>query len=337
MDFSDKEKRNVYLRQRGIVPIRIPIPLIIDHANAYFIDGPTPILIDTGFFGDQSFAALAGALSDHGRDVADIRTVLLTHGHRDHSGMVREINRVSGAGILLHESDAHILAPGSFSEYLERVFAYYRDMGVAPERIEETRALSAGHRDHYWKEAGNDDRTIIGGFIRAGDRFESGAGPLVVLETPGHTRGSVSFLLEEDGILFSGDLISTAYDPLALVIVERQADGWLNLYDDYRTSLDSLSDLDPALLFPGHGGPIAQGRRLARRALDAQEHAEARVREAVGSNGRQTIASLTETVYPKAFGPILTNALNVVRGIIFRLARQRKVRIDDGWIVWPQT
>jgi glyoxylase-like metal-dependent hydrolase (beta-lactamase superfamily II) len=335
MDFSDKERRKTYLRERGIFPIRIPIPLIIDHINVYYIDGPTPVLIDTGFFGDRSFAALAEALSGYGRDVGDIGIVLLTHGHRDHSGMARRISQASGARILLHERDAQILAPDSFSGYLERVLAYYGDMGVAPDRVQETRSLSAGERGHYWEEAKNDDRTIISGFIRAGDRFECGAGSILVVETPGHTPGSVSFLLRDDNILFSGDLISSAYDPLPLVVVEKDGDGWLNLYDDYRTSLELLSDLDPALVFPGHGGPISQGKRLARRAAEAQERATTKVERAVRSNGRQTIASLTRAVYPDAFGPILTNALNVVRGITTRLEREGSVRIDGGCVVGP--
>jgi glyoxylase-like metal-dependent hydrolase (beta-lactamase superfamily II) len=335
MDFSDKEKRKAYLHRQGIVPIKIPIPLIIDHANAYFIDGPTPILIDTGFFGDRSFSALAEALAAAGRDVSDIGTVLLTHGHRDHSGMAREIRRLSGARVLVHESDLHILAPNSFSDYLDRVYDFYRDMGVDAARIEETRTISAGHRDHYWKQADDDDRQIVDGAIRGGDRIQTGAGPLLVIGTPGHTRGSVSFFLEEHGILFSGDLISTVYDPLALVIVQRDDGGWLNLYDDYRDSLGLLADLGPGLLMPGHGGPISQGARLARRALDAQERAEHGVREAVGANGRQTIAALTAAVYPNAFGPILTNALNVVRGITARLEREGRVRIDEGWGVCP--
>ncbi len=264
---------------------------------------------------------------------ADIGIVLLTHGHRDHSGLARTIRRASGARILLHECDTRILAPASFSDYFDRVLAYYLEMGVAPERIEETRSLSTGERSHYWEEANNDDRTILDGFVRAGDRFESGAGPIIVVETPGHTPGSVSFLLEEDHILFSGDLISTAYNPLPLVVVQKDADGWLNLYDDYRASLDLLSDLDPALLFPGHGGPVAQGQRLARRAVEAQERVTARVEQAVRSNGRQSIASLTGAVYPDAFGPILTNALNVVRGVVIRFAREGKVRIDGGSVV----
>jgi glyoxylase-like metal-dependent hydrolase (beta-lactamase superfamily II) len=333
MDFSDKEKRKAYLRERGIFPIRIPIPLIINHINVYYIDGPTPILIDAGFFGDRSFASLAEALSTHGRNIADIGTVLLTHGHRDHSGMARRIREVSGARVLLHERDTQIMAPDSFSDYLRRVFVYYRDMGVAPEKIRETESLSSGEQDHYWKEVKNDDRQIVDGFIRANDRFDSGAGPITVVETPGHTPGSVSFLFEEDNILFSGDLISTACDPLPLVMVEKEKGGWLNLYDDYRASLDLLCRIDPALVLPGHGGPISRGRRLAQRIINIQECNTARIEQAVRSNGRQTIASLTRTIYPNADNWLLTNALNVVRGIVGRLAREGKVTIEGGSVV----
>ncbi len=333
MDFSNKEKRKAYLRERGIFPIRIPIPLIIDHINVYYIDGPTPVLIDAGFFGEQSFSALAEGLRAFDRNVTDIGVVLLTHGHRDHSGMARKIRDISGARILLNERDAGILAPDSFSDYLGRVFDYYRDMGVAPEKIRETRSFSARDREHYWEEAKNDDRKILDGSIGAGDRFETGAGPISVIETPGHTRGSVSLLLEEDAILFSGDLVSTACDPLPLVLVEKDAGGWLNLYDDYRSSLGLLCELDPALVLPGHGGAISQGRRLAQRILNIQELNTARVEQIIRSDRRQTIASLTRTVYPKADDWLLTNALNVVRGIAGRLAREGKVKMDGGHIV----
>jgi glyoxylase-like metal-dependent hydrolase (beta-lactamase superfamily II) len=333
MDFSDKEKRKAYLRERGIIPIRIPIPLIIDHINVYYIDGPTPVLIDTGFFGEACFAALAAGLSPYGKGVADIGIVLLTHGHPDHSGMARNIHRASGARVLLHERDSRLLAPHSFSDYFDRVFAYYLDMGVESEKIRQIRSSASAEQEHYREEAGDDNREIIGGFIQADDRFESGAGPIRVVETPGHTKGSVSFLLEEDNILFSGDLISTVYDPLPLVMVEREADGWLNMYDRFRDSLDLVADLDPALLFPGHGGAISQARRLSRRIADVQERVTEQVEQALRSNGDQTIASLAGMVYPNAFGPLLTNALNLVRGIAIRLARQSKVQIDGGRVI----
>jgi glyoxylase-like metal-dependent hydrolase (beta-lactamase superfamily II) len=335
MDFSDKEKRKTYLRGRGIFPIRIPIPLIIDHIHVYVIDGPTPILIDTGFFGDECFAALAQGLSGYGRDVADIGVILLTHGHRDHSGLARAIREVSGARIHLHRPDVPIMAPNSFFGYFERVLDYYRDMGVGPDRVNAALSLSAAERDRYRDRIGLDDSTLVDGDLSSGDRFETGAGVLSVIETPGHTTGSVSLFFEEDSILFSGDLISVAYDPLPLVLAERDGDGWLNTYDDHLASLERLSGLDPALVLPGHGGPISQGQRLVKRIMSVQERLTARIEEAVHARRGQTIAALTESIYPRVYGPALTTALNVVRGISKRLAREGKIQIDGGHIVRP--
>jgi len=333
MDFSDREKRKASFRERGIFPIRVPIPLIIDHINVYFIDGPTPVLIDSGFFGDNCFSALARGLSACGRDVTDIGLVLLTHGHRDHSGLARKIREASGARVLLNRRDLPILAPDSFSHYFVRVLDYYLDMGVPPERVEDVRTRSAAERSRYRAEIGRDDSILVDGGLVAGDRFETGAGVLSVIETPGHTMGSVSYYLEEDGLLFSGDLISVRYDPLPLPLVEKDGDGWLDTYDKYLVSLELLSSLDPAIVLPGHGGPISQGKRLVRRACDAQERVRTKIQESIRTDGDQTIAGLAARIYPNAFGPALTHSLNVVRGIAGRLAREGEVRIDGGRIV----
>jgi len=333
MDFSDKEKRKAFLRERGIIPIRIPIPLIINHINVYYIDGPTPILLDPCVFVDRAFAALEEGRSGLGRSVGDIGLVLLTHGHRDHSGLARRIREISGARVLLNHRDAPIMAPDSFHRYFERVLVYYREMGVSNERINSARLLSASERDQYRSDFARDDTLILDGGLTEGDCFQTGAGPLRVIETPGHTTGSTSFYLEEVGVLFSGDLISVSYDPLPLVLVDRDNAGWLNTYDDYMASLDILCTMDPALLLPGHGGAIAKGKRLVERIMAVQERAVLGLEQALPAGGERTVAALAESIYRNASGPALTNALNVVRGIAKRLAREGKVVIDGGRIV----
>ena len=333
MDFSDKVKRRACLRERGIFPVRIPVPLIIDHVNAYFIDGTTPILVDTGFSGYGCLEALRGGLLSFGRDISDIGLVLLTHGHRDHSGLAGDIKEISGARVLLNPRDAFILERDSFSRYLERVFLYYRDMGVPQQTIEQMRSLS--EHDHAQdRDPAKTDSSVIDGPLSAGDRFESGAGTLTVVETPGHTLGSVSFHLGDERILFSGDLLSVTYDPLPLVLVEKDGDGWLNTYDDHLASLARLVDLDPLLLLPGHGGPIARVNRLTGRVMDAQERAAASLRDIVEREREKSVAELTSRIYPGALGPALTNALNGIRGIALRLMREGIVEMDnEGGIV----
>jgi glyoxylase-like metal-dependent hydrolase (beta-lactamase superfamily II) len=329
MDRSDRAKRRAYLSERGILPIRVPAPLIIDHTNVYYVDGAVGVLIDAGFSGPGSLDALREGLASIDRDISDIGLVLLTHGHRDHSGLAGKIKEISGAQIFLNPRDLFILGPDSFTHYLQRVFVYYRDMGVDPKTIEEMRTLSAN--DHARNRGdGSTDATAIDGTLVAGGRFESGAGTLTVIETPGHTQGSVSFQLEGGEVLFSGDLLSVTYDPLPLVLVEKDGDGWLNTYDDQLDSLRRLADLNPALMLPGHGGPIAQAGRLAARAMDAQKRAAAGLMEILGRDHEGSVAALASQIYPGAHGPALTNALNVVRGISAGLAREGRVEMDNG-------
>jgi len=78
---------------------------------------------------------------------------------------------------------------------------------------------------------------------------------LVALHTPGHTEGSTSFHLPEQGVLFSGDLLFRGNvgrfdlpgsDPQAM-----------------QRSLERVAALAPeTTVYPGHGGPTTIGAEL---------------------------------------------------------------------------
>jgi len=109
-----------------------------------------------------------------------------------------------------------------------------------------------------------------------GERIEAGDQCLRAIHTPGHASNHVCLLLEETGLLFTGDHLMSG----ATVIII-PPDGSMRLY---LASLSQLRSLPLAALAPGHGalmpGAILEierviGHRLAReqklaRALDAR-------------------------------------------------------------------
>jgi glyoxylase-like metal-dependent hydrolase (beta-lactamase superfamily II) len=83
-----------------------------------------------------------------------------------------------------------------------------------------------------------------------------------VVETPGHTPGSLSFWWPERRALFAGDVIATWPDFAA---------GWPGLTLDNDRNLRSVHQLtdfgNAEILCVGHGEPITQGAAAAIRKL----------------------------------------------------------------------
>ena len=93
------------------------------------------------------------------------------------------------------------------------------------------------------------DRTIADGEVT-----RLGQAEWVAMHTPGHARGHLCFFERRLRSLIAGDLVST----LGTVIVA-PPDGDMR---DYMASLKRMRALDPRLLFPAHGGPVAAVARL---------------------------------------------------------------------------
>lgn len=100
---------------------------------------------------------------------------LVTHGHVDHVSALAEVALAHPAPIAMHPADA------SWAFTPRNSMPPYYPTPVAPPRIDI--ALHAGYRGSA-----------------AGLSFE-------VLETPGHSPGSVSFHFSDHALLFSGDVL----------------------------------------------------------------------------------------------------------------------------------
>lgn len=104
---------------------------------------------------------------------ADIKYIILTHAHFDHMGAAAELKEKTGAELICSLNESPALNDGRFN--LSEAFMPY---------------LKPVNAD------------IL---VREGDEIRFGDSKLRVLETPGHTFGSIC--LYGEGVLFSGDTL----------------------------------------------------------------------------------------------------------------------------------
>ena len=106
----------------------------------------------------------------------NVKYVLLTHGHFDHiSGVNSAVNK-TGASVCVHFLDSEMLRDGDKSFYTE----HYG--GIQPEIKADI-------------------------LLNDGDEISLGETKLRVMHTPGHTNGSVCYIIEKDRLIFSGDTL----------------------------------------------------------------------------------------------------------------------------------
>jgi glyoxylase-like metal-dependent hydrolase (beta-lactamase superfamily II) len=204
------------------------------HTELYLVEGDTLAIVDTGV-NDTPSKYIAPALEAHGRTLGDIQIILNTHGHHDHAGGNAELVAASGAKVWIHEADARVAED---PDYQFDIYFAGRDVLIGrPDRLDASRAalkVTAGQRAKV-------DRKLTDG-----DLLDLGKGiQLRVVHTPGHTRGSVCYYWEAEGLAFCGDsVVGQGSRPGGFPLIY--------LPIDYERSLDQLLTMDIAALGLGH-------------------------------------------------------------------------------------
>ena len=129
----------------------------------------------------------------------------------------------------------------------------------------------------------------LGRPLEDGERAALGPGCTVrVVHTPGHTRGHLAFLVEEDGALLCGDLVSA----LSTIVID-PPEGRMG---DYLASLARARDLAPRFLFPAHGPVLRPGARVLDEMLAHRREREGRLL-AAWRDGVREPAALVAAAY----------------------------------------
>lgn len=122
-----------------------------------------------------------------------------------------------------------------------------------------------------------------------GDNVQIGALALRALHTPGHASNHLCFLLERDGLLFSGDHLMQG----STVVID-PPDGNMN---QYLQSLARLQREPVRHIAPGHGLVIEDAQAEIARVIAHRSQREAKVVERLRRARRASVDELVASVY----------------------------------------
>jgi hydroxyacylglutathione hydrolase len=176
--------------------------------NVYLVLDERPILVDAGMMAGPTLKNIKKYI-----DPTKIEMIILTHCHHDHSGAAPALKEATGAKILLSDKEV-----GCVGDDLTTV------------------AYLFGQEAPEYK---------VDGLLAEGMVIDLGKWKLDVMETPGHSQGSICLYEKSEKILFSGDTVFP--------------DGNIGRTDMYGgdttelvSSVERLTKLDVKTMYPGH-------------------------------------------------------------------------------------
>ena len=260
--------------------------------NSYVLGNPAVAVLDPGPDDPPHLASLRAA-------APRLHFVFVTHTHRDHS---------CGARALADATGARIVGLPPPSDGLQ-------DMSCVP-------SIEARH-DRVFELSGRDpeagDAGAAGHAIQSPDLTR-----LRAIHTPGHASNHVCFLLEEEGLLFSGDHVLDGVTPVIL-----PPDGDMAAY---LHSLDLLKSYRPRAIAPGHGRVLEEPLRVIDGIVAHRARREAKVLAVLGAMGPGEIDVLLPKVYDDVRAELLPIARYSLEAHLIKLEREgRAARNRDVW------
>ncbi|MGA9773374.1 MAG: subclass B3 metallo-beta-lactamase [Blastocatellia bacterium] len=142
------------------------------------------ILLDSGFA--ETVPLIQANFKKLGFKIEDVKILINSHAHYDHAGGLADLKELTGAKLMTTEADAVLLASG-------------------------------GKGDFRWGDSLSYKPVKADRLLRDNDRVELGGITLTARLTPGHTKGSTTWMMqvEEAGrkfdVIFAGSISAPGY------------------------------------------------------------------------------------------------------------------------------
>ena len=202
----------------------------------YLVEGPEPVLVETG--SQTSVPALLDALAGLGMGPSDLAAIVVTHIHLDHAGGVGDVAAAfPGATVYVHEKGArHLADPTRLVASAALVYGDLLDSLYG--RLEPTPA------DRI-RILGDGDQVVVGP-----------SRTLTAVDSPGHAKHHLGLHDSETGILFVGDAVGVRLPDVGVLRPATPPPDF-----DLDLALDSLRRFAARRPVGPRPGPLRRGAR----------------------------------------------------------------------------
>ena len=169
--------------------------------NVIIIFGDKITLVDSGVKGSEE--KIFEYIKQHNRNISDIETIILSHSHPDHIGSANKIKDLTNCEILSHGNEVDWIENIDLQNKLRPVPGFYN---LVDHSVKVDRRLQSGQEMEVVKDV-----------------------TLKIIHAPGHSKGSLNILFQEDRILFTADSIPLKND--------------IPNYDNFRDLMKSLKTI----------------------------------------------------------------------------------------------
>lgn len=161
-----------------------------------------------------------------------------------------------------------------------------------------------------------------------GDTVMTGAGPLEILHTPGHSPDHIALWHADSRTLFVGDLLVLG----STVFIPASSGGSLV---DYLASLERLRRLSPVRAWPAHGPVIDDPVALIEQYVEHRRQREEQVLSAL-ADGMSTVDAITTRIYTTIAPALIPMAQESVLAHLVKLAGDGHAQRAGGqWRATP--
>ncbi|XWN34189.1 MAG: MBL fold metallo-hydrolase [Devosia sp.] len=265
-------------------------------SGVYLIRGEGEnILIDTGNWTTPEYDNGMGSflIEKLDQEKNDLRYILITHFHYDHTGNASILKERYGAEIVAHPLDKPIIEDPMMVTTAENVTRF----GTTPEEVLRDFNLAEGESlglsdpaqvRRHWNRPVEVDKVV-----EDGDILEVGGLKLEVIHLPGHCPGQIGIHNPATGTLYAADILHYPTPLGPYPIGDAKA---------HRRSIERCMEVKPQLLLEGHGlsaySPDSSMRRLTHM-MRQQEDTEFWILHVLARQGRpMTLLDLVPEVMP---------------------------------------